>query len=135
MLLVSKNETTGQLGVVPVFRASSKVDGRAGVETGGPGWGWKVLEAPAQETQLLGPRRVGRATGSCVFWAFPWHLSVNSKLETAAPSPLSFSPSELLLLNSVAPCPHPFLCAGTALCQLTRWLFADAGGRAGEDDR
>lgn len=133
MFLVTKNETRRQLGVVHVFSASSQVDGWAGVDSGGPGWGWKVLEAPAQETQLLGPRRVGRATGSCLFWAFPWRLSVNSKPETAAPSPLSFSPSELLLLNFVAPCPRPFLRSGTAPCQLNRWLFDDARGRAGED--
>ena len=105
--------------------------------TDGQVWAQGALDgAGAQETQLLGPLcGGGGATGSCLFWAFPWHLSVNSKLETAAPSPLSFSPSELLLLNSVTPCPHPFLCVGTAPCQLNRWLFDDAGGRAGEDHR
>ena len=50
MFLVTKNETRRQLGVVHVFSASSQVDGWAGVDSGGPGWGWKVLEAPAQET-------------------------------------------------------------------------------------
>lgn len=131
MLLVSKNETRRQLSVIRVFRASSQVDGQAAVDSGGAGRGWKVLEASAQETQLLGPWRVGWATGPCLFWVFPWRLSVNSKPESAAPSPLSFSPSELLLLNSVALCPLPFLRAGTVLGQLNTRLLDDAGKRAG----
>ena len=131
MLLVSKNETRRRLAVIRVFRASSQVDRQAAVDSGGAGWGWKVLEASAQETQLLGPRRVGRATGPCLFWVFPWRLSVNSKPESAAPSPLSFSPSELLLLNSVALCPLPFLRAGTVPGRLSRRLFDDAGKQAG----
>lgn len=95
MFLVTKNETRRQPCIVHVpMRVIAEVDGWAGVDSGAL-MGLEGSEAPAQETQLLGPRRVGRATGSCLFWAFPWRLSVNPN-QRLLPSPTFLLLQELL---------------------------------------
>ena len=107
MLLVSKNETRGQLGVVPVFRASSKVDGRAGVETGGKvlteATRWYHLGLPPHHLPVSSCTLLPLAQPTPAIPASSMFFDHTRHAPTTGPQPLMFNLHSALLQRAKAP--------------------------------
>lgn len=130
MLLVSKNETTRRLGpFVCSVRHRRWMDGQLWTQEALDGAG-RFFKHQLRRHSCWAHGGWGGPLDPVCSGCFPG-VSLLTSNQSATPSPLSFSPSELLLLNSVALCPLPFLRVGTAPGQLNRRLFDDAGRQAG----